>query len=330
MRSLVVGVIAAVVLVGAAAGPVGAAGPSRPLDMQVVDASGQPVSGAGVALAVMPSGREAGPGRAVAAKGTRTTNTRGRASWPQLRLTKHERRLAAANGGWLNLTALALDADGQPIGASTFSRYVGSGVAVAQQPTTVARIRTGANTPARTQATIAATCTWPSNYRWELASTSAAWTAVGELHVAGDSKATLTYGKTADSSIDAAFKVGGTWSLGGSVHIGNTSTSSVSQTLGPYIYRHVLSRFEYGLWKLYSDCAEGWHVYRGYDHTEATRWLGGITYDTTSIGYYDNHRTAYWNLFGRNSSFSRSTNAMQKVQFAVTVFGVNLGAQSGS
>ncbi|HEY3522713.1 MAG TPA: hypothetical protein VGK63_03330, partial [Candidatus Limnocylindrales bacterium] len=71
-------------------------------------------------------------------------------------------------------------------------------------------------------------------------------------------------------------------------------------------------------------------VYRGYDHTEAMRWVGGITYDTTSIGYYDNRRTAYWNLFGGNSTFTRSTNTMAKVQFAVTVFGVNLGAQSGS
>ncbi|HEY3522667.1 MAG TPA: hypothetical protein VGK63_03100, partial [Candidatus Limnocylindrales bacterium] len=209
MRSLVVGIAAAVVLVGAVAGPVGAAGLSRALDVSVVDVNGRPVSGARVALAVMPSGRETRRDRSTPMKRSRAVDERGRASWSTLKVTKRERRLATANGGWLNLTALALDAGGQPIGASTLSRYVGSDVGLAQKRTTVVRIRTGVDAPARTQAATAATCTWPSNYRWELESTNTAWTAIGELHVAGDSKATLTYGRTADSSIDAAFKVGG-------------------------------------------------------------------------------------------------------------------------
>jgi hypothetical protein len=359
MRSLVVGTTGALLLAATAAGPVAAAPPSPGIDVHVVDASGHAIPHARVALAVMPSGRRVAPGRVAAARRTRAADAHGLVRWSNLSLTPRESRLATANGGWLNLTALVLDAAGQPIAATSLSRYVGSAAASVGRSESAAVVRVpgtagaaslrdaagvrGAATTSRQgpttsrqgpttsrQGATTATCTWPSNYRWELDTTSTAWTAIGELHVAGDSKATLTYGRTADSSIDAAFKVGGTWSLGGSVHIGNSNSTSVSETLGPYLYRHVLSRFSYGLWKLYSDCAEGWHIYRGYDHTEATRWVGGITYDTTSISYYDNHRTAYWNLFGRNSSFSRSTSTFAKVQLAVTVFGVNLGAQSGS
>jgi hypothetical protein len=329
MRSLVAGTLGALLLAAIATGPVAAAAPSAGIDVRVVDAAGHATAGARVALAMMPSGGRPAPGRSVSASRVRSVDAGGHAAWSGLSLTKREKRLATANGGWLNVVALALDEDAQPLGATTLTRSIGPhGRAVpASASAGVIRVAERAET---LRAATTSTCTWPSNYRWELDSTSAAWTAIGELHVAGDSKATLTYGRTADSSIDAAFKVGGTWSLGGSVHIGNSNSTSVSETLGPYLYRHVLSRFSYGLWKLYSDCAEGWHVYRGYDHAEATRWIGGITYDTTSISYYDNHRTTYWNLFGRNSSFSRSTSSFAKVQLAATVFGVNLGAQSGS
>jgi hypothetical protein len=309
-----------------------------PIELAIVDSDGTPLAGQTVALAVLPTG-ESQP--ADIPMGQRTTSGgTGRAAW-RVHLTPSQRSAVRANGDWLNLQAAALGGDDSPTAFVGFSLYLGSEKSQLAEsrsrpkPNLTVRRDTkpAGMTRQRAAAGQSGAGTSCHNYHWKLASTSVQWTETGQLHVSGDTtKAQFTYGRTADTDISAAYRVaGGAWSLSGSTHVGNSLTSASTKTASSFYYRHELSQFQYGLWKLYADCYEG-EIYQNQDHTEVLMWIGGGLDGTTSISYWDNrsHANYYFYDFGPNWDYTRSTSSLSGIDAAVSVFGATLKSQSGA
>jgi hypothetical protein len=122
------------------------------------------------------------------------------------------------------------------------------------------------------------------------------------------------------------------WSISGSAHIGNYKGTDVGPTVGSYFYRYILSRFEYGHYRLYADCLEGNNLYQGNDISEALSWVGGGQNSSYTISYWDNrsHSLYDWYDFGPGYFWDRSSYNLAHISGAVDAFGASLGAQSGA
>jgi hypothetical protein len=328
--------LAYVAVVGVA--PVSAAMPPD-VEVRVVDATGGRLGGAAVALAFAEQGAaQRSLGRIT------TSDAKGIARWP-LALSDSEQRAVDVNGGWLNVHAYVLNQVGDPVSTVSFSKYLGTDAEyVARQA-----LRPAATTlrvdPRQLLGTVRkgaikkgviyrpqdiGEC-W-STY-WELVDVMDKNTTVGEMHIASDTPTyKFTYGKSADSDIDVGVKQSfGGWTISGSAHVGNSQTDADGTTQhGPY-YRGFMTEFRYERWQLFSDCTTGNHIYRGSDEVDPAEWRGGFTPGCCSISFYDNNRQTCCDLhYGPGGFMDRSSNDFKKLSAAVSVFGVTLGAQSGS
>jgi hypothetical protein len=202
----------------------------------------------------------------------------------------------------------------------------------AAQPRTLAFPSSSARAQTKLSPLAAASASYTNctNYRWEVKYRDWNFTAVGELHTASDSTGKFTYGRTADSDIGVAFSdSGGPWYLSGSAHAGNSLSASVSLSAGANFGHRIISTFNYAQLWFVADCFEGNDLYMGHREVEVDTWRGSITsdYDWSSL---DNHRNAYWNIFGKGAGFSRTTTDFVKYSGAVSIWGASLTAKSGA
>jgi hypothetical protein len=320
---------AVAVLLGAWAVPASAASSGVSVSVEIGDANGESVANSHVALSILPTARL--HVTRIPIGHLARTDRHGRAAW-QLALTKRERAGVEANGGWLNLLAQVVAEDGRPLAVEAFSIYLGADPSVPARLEGRPEPRLTVPSPSELAARPAAGTTC-SNWHWKLTSTAELYTDIGQLHVSADTPtARFSYGSSADSDIDLGYRNGTAgWTLSGSIHIGNATGTTTVANKSSYWYRHVLSRFRYGLWKLYADCYEG-EVYQNQQHTEAMEWIGGGQDGTTSLSYWDNrnHSGYRWLDFGPGYEWSRSTNDLSKIAGSVSAFGASLGAQSGA
>ena len=159
-------------------------------------------------------------------------------------------------------------------------------------------------------------------------------TAIGELHNASDvAYSRLTYGRRADSEINVGFSGNGvTWSVKGSVHVGNYEDAAQTTTITADNWGHrLLTDFSYGKYRYYANCTHQtwWKI-------QARRWIPG-RYTGEDNSQWD-HRClddyrANYSHFGPADTFSRSTNQYARFVAASTMGfgtgGLELGARSG-
>jgi hypothetical protein len=160
-----------------------------------------------------------------------------------------------------------------------------------------------------------------------LATAYGVWTTVGEVHTANDARETFTYGQTADSNIDVGYSTDNSvFSINGSVHIGNSHTSSDTISVGASTGRRVDEEFTYQHQKI-SNCAATWY------QKVATSWQSGIRLGTDNSNLDYNCPVVgngpYTSDYGANSGHHTSSETMVHFSGAASVFGMSLGAQSG-
>lgn len=160
------------------------------------------------------------------------------------------------------------------------------------------------------------------------------WTKIGELHTYFDTVGgKFEYGKTADSDIGTAVKVGsGNWEAGGSYHVGNKNSGATGLVRGSYYGRQLTTLFHYVQEKFTTYCP----FYTREDYTiRAARWNGGLqeandvsSYDGANR-YYKAEKKGYATRFLANSYHERKKNKSYTYKGAVAAFGVGLDARSG-
>ncbi len=160
-----------------------------------------------------------------------------------------------------------------------------------------------------------------------LLGTSDPYTTVGEIHTGSDMTDKLTYGKTADTDMGVGTTAGtGSWHLGGTVHIGNSDTASVTWSRGAERGLREKSKFHFE--KRHWDCGGP-----QWDEIKATAWEGGAV--DGGVNHYLDHQcsTTYrqWEVaHAPGTTFGRSSNSYATFFAEVTAFGVGLSSQSGN
>ncbi len=158
-----------------------------------------------------------------------------------------------------------------------------------------------------------------------------AYTVIGELHTWRDMTATFGYGTSADSEISAGFSFNGgsSWTLAGQLHVGNsTSTRSTKTVSSDYYGRTIRSQFEYVKYHY-----AGWFCYDDAVYQAPWRWTGGGIISGSSQARFDGRcGSTYpkYYLYGRNTSWSRSSSDFTNWSLAASVFGAGLRAQTGA
>jgi hypothetical protein len=144
------------------------------------------------------------------------------------------------------------------------------------------------------------------------------WVQVGEANMAyGDSNATFSYGRSADSSITTGFSVdGGLFHNSGTRHIGNTEGAAVGMSTAGANQLKVLSRFVYkeGRGRY---CDSRHHHYQTFG-LGAVRWVKAVSKDhqhDTLNRCPVNTRT----VFPKNASFSRTHNHFERFHRGVSI-----------
>ncbi|HSM39079.1 MAG TPA: hypothetical protein VK838_07065, partial [Candidatus Limnocylindrales bacterium] len=157
------------------------------------------------------------------------------------------------------------------------------------------------------------------------------YTVIGELHTWRDMAATFAYGKSADSDISTGYSWdgGSTWTLGGQLHIGNsTSTESTITASSNYYGRTVKSQFEFVKCHF-----AGMFCYDDATYQSPWRWTGGGIIAGASQTQFDGKcGTTYPKVYryDRDTTFARSTNDFVNWSAAASVLGLSLKARTGA
>jgi hypothetical protein len=157
------------------------------------------------------------------------------------------------------------------------------------------------------------------------------WTTVGEVHTATKMSYEFTYGQTADSDLSIGFSANGSsgWSIGGTRHIGNSSSTSVQWTGGEDEGWRLISVFHYGKYKWGGDypCRQDYEV-------DPVAWNSGTDTYNSAIHDLDYHCQDYpvsqRASFNPGANFDRNDSDFVQFSGAATVFGASLKGQSGS
>jgi hypothetical protein len=250
------------------------------------------------------------------------------------------RRLAAQNGGWLNL--LVAGGSEATQGSVAITRRLAGGAwsgpngelakdIVAAEPLTAAeRPAARAFAASAAEPSTAVVRARSIGTCWsDLIATWSGYTIIGELHTWTDETATWTYGRTADSDIGVGISYDGkAWKQTGSFHVGSTNASSVTKSAGSRYGRLLASKFQFKKYQLIGYCP----FLPNYEITP-TRWLSGLVegaYVRNYDGYCGSYYKAHATEFGRNTSWTRDDKAYATFSAAVTAFGVvSLTARSG-
>lgn len=156
------------------------------------------------------------------------------------------------------------------------------------------------------------------------------YTIVGELHTWSDVAASFSYGSTSDSDISVGISANGgsSWSLGGEVHVGTSTSNTITRTVGQFFGRTIRSGFEYVRYTY-----TGTFCYDGFTYFNPVRWTGGVI-DGRNVDSRDGRcaqdHPGTTSLFGNGTTFDRSSADFTKFSAAASVFGAKVKAQSGA
>lgn len=239
---------------------------------------------------------------------------------------------ADANGGYLNLDVVGTSDQGLWYTAivrrySAAPEWVAAG---GPAPDILLAPSRSAIVDPATDATPSIGCTVVKR----LVATERRRTAIGELHNARDvAYSKLTYGRRADSDISVGYSSNGTsWSVNGSVHVGNSEQAAQTTTVTADNWGHrLLTDFSYGKYRYSAPCAHQtwWKI-------AARAWIPG-RHTGRDNSQYDHHcldtYRAHYSHFGPGDSFYRAWNSYGKFAGAATVGfgtgGLELSAKSG-
>lgn len=237
-------------------------------------------------------------------------------------------RLAAANGGYLNLS-LESDARGRHQKIH-FSRYLGSDQewyamarsAWPERPDLEASPVTLRFDAASFAANDEPQPLHPCWAEFELVDTRKASTVVGELNPEEDTiAASFTYGEGnhADSDISIGVKApSGNWATSGSHHLANSDQGRTVKHAGPMERLRISNNFDYHLYR--TKCGDR-------EQIVPHGWRGGVSSVPHLIP--DCARSRHDDEYERNSAYHRDKNRAGTWEGAVEVFGASLSARSG-
>jgi hypothetical protein len=323
--------------------------PTQPLlevALWVTDEAGSPLSGTRISVSALPMGGPERP-RLHTERRLASSDAHGRATLA-IALTPYERESASLNGGWINLEAMILDRTGLPTGFAAFSRYVGANPGAGPRVAAgagrevrvvarrdVARAAAAAlgrpvSKPVRSVRAVQAVGCW--NYHWEVYRYEANWTKVGELNSASDTLvARFTYGRSADSNIDTAFRAGlGSWTVDGRIHIGNTQSLAAGINGRSNYHWGMITKFDYALLFLYADCPGQSHKYMSQQRVEPVGWKGGAVLNSIIVDQPPRTNPSWSEWFPPGGEWHRSDGKFSSWGAATSAFGAGLGAQSGA
>jgi len=249
-------------------------------------------------------------------------------------------RLAGANGGWLDFTAVA-DVPGRE-GDWTFTGYVENVAGHARVVRAdLAQDRTLAQTSALPQPPdidlqagrvrpVVATAARDCENKRQVTNPqySRAWTVVGELNNAYNDGtwARFRYGRAsgADTEFGIAAKYGpSTWTIGGTNSISDEGEATFPTARRRYS-RQMRTLFEFKKQSARNNTCAVWDTY-----IKAVSWHGGNNDEVrvrNGLDRCDRSLAATWT---GGAKFKRSRNAAVRYNYGVEVFGVSLTAQSG-
>jgi hypothetical protein len=171
---------------------------------------------------------------------------------------------------------------------------------------------------------------WCVEIRKQLVGKDQARTVIAETHTVADMHEDVTYGTTADSDIDiaASYDLGSSWSISGSVHVGNETGAAIKWSVNPEDGHEWTSNFIYRKYVHTDLCGHTWIT------VEPSKWTGGGAWPGADDSYLDHHCLDWYSSttqnYGPGQEFTRSSKRLKKFGFAVHVFGVSLGARSGA
>jgi hypothetical protein len=149
---------------------------------------------------------------------------------------------------------------------------------------------------------------------------------IGQLHSVAGMTASFSYGQKADSDIGTAFSAGkGPFSVSGDAHVGNSTGSSVTITRSGEFGHKLLTQFRFQRWHYASSCTGV------FDKIQPFRWDGtGLTVGA-DVSSLDHHCAAssFRSEFAAGTDFDQESSRSTREGGAVTVAGVQLGADSG-
>ncbi|MEH1128490.1 hypothetical protein [Micromonospora sp. CPCC 206061] len=160
--------------------------------------------------------------------------------------------------------------------------------------------------------------------------THTAYTDIMEFHNSADADGRWEYGQTSDSDISLGLKpAGGNWSLGGTVHAGNSLSSRIGGATPNNYNRVPRTLFEYKRSKL-SGNIRVCNV-NNYEVVYATRWLGGLIDRARNIssGCVTTPQSNYRVQFAKGTSFYRGSRRAVTLGAAAELGFVSLSATSG-
>ena len=159
----------------------------------------------------------------------------------------------------------------------------------------------------------------------ERAEGATSYTTVGEMHLPPGSTGTFTYQQTASSDIEIGYSVDGqNWKAGGSYKVVKQDSASTTWDRSEGFARQVQTDFGYGKYKTYGPNCGSQQTIRAED------WRGGNP-DGVDVSQWDGRcfsdYTSYKEQYA-NGSLTRDKLRGFHYQIGVTVFGVNLGAET--
>jgi hypothetical protein len=111
------------------------------------------------------------------------------------------------------------------------------------------------------------------------------YTRVIEFHNTADADSDYVYGTSADSDIGIGVKLGSSWSMSGTSHVGNTNSAEVGQFVTTHFGNYIGTQFKYqhGYFEhnIPQDCP---YVLKPF--VRAVQWSGGLAY-MGDVSQYD-------------------------------------------
>jgi hypothetical protein len=205
---------------------------------------------------------------------------------------------------------------------------------VVQQVATVAADAAAGNLPQGNQTPNPQPGPPPCTYKTTLITQEDDYQPVGEFHAWTDTTGKFTYGKTADSDVGVGVAYnGGSWSVSGSAHMGNSDEFAVSWNRGPSFGKQLKSGYHFVRERLMPDAGSSPSCSRT-DRIRGTKWITGAV-DGTDVSSWDGP-SAYGNrcsgcgaVFGANTGADRNTGNSYTYTAGVQAFGVGLNIKSG-
>lgn len=151
-------------------------------------------------------------------------------------------------------------------------------------------------------------------------------TVIGELHVVTGMTGSFTYGRTADSDIGTAFSAGsGPFSASGDAHVGNSTGSSVTITRSGDFGHRLVTQFRFQRFHYASSCTGV------FDKVEPVKWEGSGLSVGADVSSLDHHcaSSSFRSDFAAGTDFDQQSSRSARQSGAVTILGVQLGADSG-